>query len=154
MMTLLFPPFLERHREAGALILRLFVAFVLVYGTVDNVLSHERMLEFRDFLAERGTPFPLVAAHLSAYAQFVCGLLIAFGLATRPAGLVMAINFVCAYAIAHLGQPVNANWAPILMFAASVFLLVHGPGSLSADEALRRRRGREASGLAPSLRTA
>lgn len=150
MMSLLFPPLLERHREAGALVLRLFVAFVLVYGTADNVLSADRMLEFRDFLAERGTPLPLVSAYLSVYAQFACGLLIAVGLATRPAALVMAINFVCAYAIAHLGQPVEANWAPVLMFAASAFLLVHGPGALSADEALRRR-SRGAVPPAPSL---
>lgn len=151
MVSLLFPPSLERHGEVGALILRLFVAFVLVYGTADNVLSTERMLEFRDFLAERGTPFPLFSARLSVYAQFLCGLLIAAGLATRLAALVMAVNFVCAYVIAHLGQPVDANWAPILMFAASVFLLVHGLGALSADEALRRQ-SRGAGRPAPSLK--
>ena len=138
-VALLFPPFLERHREVGTLLLRLFVAFVLVYGTADNVLSHGRMLEFRDFLSARGVPFPLAGARLSAYAQFLCGGLIAVGLATRPAGFVMAVNFVCAYLIAHRDQPLDANWAPILMFASSLFLVVHGAGPLSVDEALRRR---------------
>lgn len=151
-MALLFPPFLERHCEAGTLVLRLVVAFVLVYGTADNVLSHNRMMEFRDFLAERGTPFPLFSAHLSAYAQFICGLLIAFGLATMPAGLVMVVNFVCAYVIAHLGQPVEANWAPILMLAASTLFFIHGPGAVSVDEVLRRRyRGEPAARGAASL---
>ncbi|HEX8337541.1 MAG TPA: hypothetical protein VF621_12475, partial [Pyrinomonadaceae bacterium] len=63
--------FFERHREYGAFFVRLVVGFILVYGTQDNVFSGERMMEFRDFLAARGVPFPLFAAHLSAYAQFV-----------------------------------------------------------------------------------
>ena len=43
-----------RHRVPFAAILLVVVAFVLVYGTQDNVFHHERMLEFRDFLAEHG----------------------------------------------------------------------------------------------------
>ena len=67
--------FFDRHREKGAFFVRLVVGFILVYGTQDNVFSNERMIEFRDFLAARRVPLPLLAAHLSAYAQFVCGVL-------------------------------------------------------------------------------
>ena len=55
--------FFERHREYGAVFVRLVVGFILVYGTQDNVFSHERMLEFRDFLAARRVPLPLFAAY-------------------------------------------------------------------------------------------
>lgn len=57
----------------GALFIRLLFGFHLIYGTQDNVFSYERILEFKDFLKARGGPFPLVAAHVSVYAQFIAG---------------------------------------------------------------------------------
>ena len=58
----------------------------------DNVFSHARMLEFRDFLAARQVPWPLVAAHVSVYAQFVCGILYLLGLFVRPAAVLMIVR--------------------------------------------------------------
>ncbi len=132
--------FFERHREYGAVFVRLVVAFVLVYGTQDNVFSHERMLEFRDFLAARGVPLPLFAAFLSAYAQFVCGLLYILGAFTRPAAVVMIVNFVAAIIIAHLGDTFRGMFPALVILFSSCFLLLHGPGKLSVDDALARRR--------------
>ncbi len=132
--------FFERHREYGAVFVRLVVGFVLVYGTQDNVFSHERMLEFRDFLAARGVPFPLFAAHLSAYAQFACGLLYAAGLLVRPAAAVMVINFIAALLIAHLDAPLDAARLALCMLFSSLFLLFNGAGALSLDDYLSRRR--------------
>lgn len=128
--------FFKRHREYGAFFIRLVVGFVLVYGTQDNVLSHERMIEFRDFLAARKVPAPLFAAYLSAYAQFVCGILFVVGLAVRPAAAVMVVNFVAALVIAHLDAPLDAARLALCMLFSSLFLLFHGAGKLSADERL------------------
>lgn len=125
--------FFERRREYGPAFVRLVVAFVLVEGTQDNVFSHERMLEFKNFLAARRVPYPLAAAHLSAYAQFVCGLLFAVGLLVRPAAAVMVVNFVAALLIAHLGGPLEAARLALCMLFSSLFLLFHGPGKLSLD---------------------
>lgn len=130
----------ERHREKGAVFVRLVVGFVLVYGTQDNVFSNERMLEFRDFLAVRGVPLPLLAAHLSAYAQFVCGVLYVLGLFVRPAALVMIVNFVAALFIAHRAAPLDAQLALCMLFS-SLFLLFNGAGGLSLDNYLSRRGG-------------
>jgi putative oxidoreductase len=131
--------FFEGRREYGPVFVRLVVGFVLVQGTQDNVFSHERMVEFKDFLAARSVPAPLFAAYLSAYAQFVCGILIAVGLLTRPAALVMVVNFVAALLIAHLNAPLDAARLALCMLFCSLFLLFHGPGRLSLDE--RRARG-------------
>ncbi len=132
--------FFEKHREKGAFFVRLVVGFVLVYGTQDNVFSNERMVEFRDFLAARGVPFPLVAAHVSAYAQFVCGILYVLGLFVRPAALVMSINFVAALVIAHLDAPLDAARLALYMLFSSLFLLFHGAGELSLDNYISSRR--------------
>lgn len=118
----------ERRKEFGMFFVRLIVGFHLIYGTADNVFSSARMLEFRDFLASRGVPQPLFAAHLSAYAQFLCGILFILGLFFRPAAVVMIVNFICALLIAHQtgGYP-PAALAWIMLFASIAFL-VHGPG--------------------------
>ncbi|HEX8147570.1 MAG TPA: DoxX family protein [Pyrinomonadaceae bacterium] len=132
--------FFERHREKGAFFVRLAVGFILVYGTQDNVFSHERMIEFRDFLAARRVPFPLFSAYLSAYAQFSCGILYVLGLFVRPAAAVMVINFVAALVIAHLDAPLDAARLALCMLFSSLFLLFHGAGALSLDDHLSRRR--------------
>lgn len=124
---------LERHAEIGTVLLRLFLAFVLIYGTQDNVFSRERMLEFRDFLAQNGFPWPLASAYLSAYAQFACGILILVGYMTRSAALVMVVNFLVALGMVHVGLPFNANIAPLAMLFGSLFLFFHGPGPFALD---------------------
>lgn len=131
-----------RHPDAGVLLLRLFLGFVLIYGTQDNVLHQERMLEFRDFLAANGFPWPLLSAYVSAYAQFVCGILILLGAATGVAALVMVVNFVVALAMVHVGLPFNVNIAPLAMLAGSLYLLLSGPGRYSVDAALAARAAR------------
>lgn len=131
-MLLLRP--LDRYREWGPVILRLFVAFVLIYGTQDNVFHRERMLEFKDFVEKNGFPAPLFSAYLSAYAQFICGILIGLGLLTRLAALVMVINFAAALVMVHWGLPFSANIAPLAMFFGSLFFFLYGPGRLSLDE--------------------
>jgi putative oxidoreductase len=128
---------MDRYREYGMFFVRLIVGFHLIYGTADNVFSWARMLEFRDFLATQGVPFPLFSANLSAWAQFLCGILFILGWFIRPAALVMIINFVCALAIAHRtgGYPPAA--LALIMLFSSIAFLVHGAGKPSVDE----RRG-------------
>lgn len=130
---------LDRHREVGPLLLRVFVAFILVYGTQDNIVSWAQMLEFRDFLEGHGFPFPLVSAHLSVYAQFSCGLLLLVGFLTRWAAAVMVVNFTVALLMVHLGLPFSANIAPLAMLFGALFLLFYGAGPYSLDAGLRRR---------------
>jgi putative oxidoreductase len=132
----------RRHPEAGTVVLRAFLAFVLVYGTQDNVRSAERMLEFRDFLARNSFPWPLASAYVSVYAQLTCGVLFLLGAFTRHAALVMVVNFLVALAMVHVRLPWEANIAPLAMLFGSIFLLFHGPGPWSIDE---RRQARDGS---------
>lgn len=131
----------ERREEYGMFFVRLIVGFHLMYGTADNIVSWAQMLEFRDFLAVRGTPFPLAAAVLSVYAQFLCGVLIVMGAWIRLASLVMIINFIIAILIAHRtgGYPPAA--LALIMLFSSIAFLVHGAGKPSIDE-MRARRNR------------
>ncbi len=118
----------------GAFLLRLAVGIRLIYGTLDNVLSWERMLEFRDFLAGFGMPAPLVAAVVSVYAQFICGILFILGWQTRPAAFVMIINFLVALLLVHRQDTLIGAYPAISILAASVLLLFQGPGRPSVEE--------------------
>ena len=130
---------LDRFKEYGPIFIRLIIGFHLVYGTQDNVLSYARMEEFAAFLSAHNVPFPLFAAFVSAYAQFVCGILFIVGAATRYAAFVMIINFIAAILIAHLGDPYPAKFPALMMLAGACFLFLHGPGELSVDRLLARR---------------
>lgn len=141
----LFPrfDFFRRRREYGALFVRLVVGLILLHQSQDNVFSHARMLEFRDFLAARHVPWPLLAAHVSVYAQFICGVLYLVGLFVRPAALLMIVNFVAALLIAHLGHlsgdRIEGAFLALVMLFCSLFLLFNGAGKPSVDDVLERR---------------
>lgn len=124
---------LDRHRDVAPLLLRLFVAFVLVYGTQDNVFHHERMLEFRDFLGKSGFPQPMASAYLSAYGQFIAGLLLFAGFYTRLAAMVVVINFIVALLMVHVGAPFNANISALAMLVGGIFFVIYGAPRYSLD---------------------
>jgi putative oxidoreductase len=140
----------DERREYGALFIRLAVGSRLIYGVQDNVLSSAHMLEFRDFLAQHGFPFPLFSAHLSVYAQLLAGILFLLGAFTRPAAVVMILNFAVALLMVHIGHPYEQSWPAFMMLAAGLFFLFNGPGALSVDE--RARRAREDDALRGLLR--
>lgn len=132
-MSVMLSKLLNDRRELAPLLLRLFIAFVLIYGTMDNVFSQARMMEFRDFLAQNGFPQPLAAAHLSAYAQFITGILLLLGLFTRLAAAVVVVNFIVALLMVHAGLPFNANIAPMAMLVGGLFFLLYGAPRYSLD---------------------
>lgn len=132
----------ERRADWGALFIRLAVGVRLVYGTQDNVFSYAHMQEFERFLAAHGTPFPLFSAFLSAYAQFICGILMIVGLFTRAAGLIMTINFIAAIVIAHRATPFLATWPALMMLAGGLFCLFNGSGAFALDRLRHRGRRR------------
>ena len=132
--------FFESRKEYANLFLRIVIGWRLIDGTQDNVRSWERMLEFRDFLAAHGTPFPLVAANVSVYAQFICGILYIVGWFVRPAAIVMIINFTAALLIAHIGLTFEQSFDAWMMLAGSIFFLFSGAGKISVDELSKSRK--------------
>ncbi len=132
--------FFKRRREYAALFLRLIIGSFIIWGVQDNVFSRAHMEEFARFLGARGVPFPLFAAFLSAYTQFVCGILILVGAYVRLISIPFIINFVAAIIIAHRGDGFRAMFPALLMIFVGLFFLFHGAGKPSVDE-WRERRG-------------
>jgi len=101
------------------------VGFHLIYGSQDNVFSIERMQEFADFLASYQVVFPLVAAHISVYAQLICGILFILGKQIKWAALVMIINFIVAIGLVHLSDSYPQKFPAIMMLCSSIFLFLN-----------------------------
>jgi putative oxidoreductase len=131
---------LEKYKDYAPLLLRLVLGSFIIWGVQDNILSSERMLEFRDFLAARGVSFPLFAAYLSVYTQLLCGLSILAGAFVHLTSVPFIINFIAAILIAHRGDTFAHMFPALVMLAAGFFFLLHGAGKPSLDEWLEKRR--------------
>ena len=98
---------------------------------------------------EGGTAEITTMMGVAGLLEFFGGFLVLIGLLTRPVALLLVVEMVAAYVIAHVPQ----GWIPIqnqgelaLMYALSfAFLFGLGAGPLSVDAAITRRR--EASGI-------
>ena len=124
---------MERLRGYGLFLFRILIAARLIWGVQDNILSWDHMLEFEKFLAQRGTPMPLVGAVVSVYVQFLCGILILFGAFIRWASIPLILNFIAALIIAHRGDSFVGMFPALTMLAAGVLFLCEGPGRFSVD---------------------
>jgi putative oxidoreductase len=83
---------------------------------------------------------PEIAAPLSVWAQFVVGVLIIPGLLTRPAGIVLAINFIVAVLLLGGAGAGERDLLPpaIHIFVGAIFA-TYGAGRWSADHMLATR---------------
>ena len=131
---------LDERRDWGTVFIRALFGFWLVYGTHDNVFDQGRMVEFQEFIAKNGFPYAVIGAYVSAYAQFLCGILYLLGAATRLAAAVMIVNFLFALGIAHRDTPLAADLPPLGMLAAALCLLFQGAGPFSVDRWWAARR--------------
>jgi putative oxidoreductase len=139
--------FTGRYTRLAPLFIRLPVGWHLIYGTQDNLLSWERMIEFRDFLAQHNFPIPLVCAIVSVVAQFAAGCCYVLGFQTRLAAGLMVFNFLVAVFGVHIaqGHGYGPTFPALMMLCASIYLLLAGPGAWSIDERSRAQGGRSSS---------
>ena len=130
---------MRKFQGYGLFLFRLLVAARLIWGVQDNILSWNHMLEFETYLAKNGTPFPLIAAVLSVYTQFLCGISILLGLFIRWTSIPLILNFIAALVIGHRSDTFVGMYQALTMLTAGFVFLFEGPGRLALDN-LRHRR--------------
>ena len=118
------------------LLFRLAIAGVFFRAGLTKITSWEPTVAlFRD---EYKVPVlsPEIAAALATTFELGCSLLLIAGLATRLATLpLLAMIAVIQCFVYPNAWPEHLTWASIL-----VFLLTRGPGALSLDRLIARRR--------------
>jgi putative oxidoreductase len=141
MATVLLATPLYRHRDVALLLMRAVVGAFLVWGVADNVLSTERMEEFEAFLASFGFPAPDLLAPLSVWAQLGVGIAFIFGLLTRWAGVICAVNFLVAIAMVDIHGGIRGAFPSACLVLIGIYLATNGAGRFSVDRILESRLG-------------
>lgn len=82
---------------------------------------------------------PEVSFVLVIFAEFLCSILVALGLATRLAVIPLMITMATAIIFAHADDPFGVKEKPLLFFVIFAFLLLTGSGRYSVDSKLEKR---------------
>jgi putative oxidoreductase len=132
------PSFRSPAADTGILLLRLFagLALALVHGFGKLPPASG----FVSRVGGMGFPAPELFAWAAALAEFGGGILLALGLFTRPAALIVAIHFVVVVFVAHTGDPFRARELAMFFGIAAVTILLTGPGRYALDSIISRRR--------------
>lgn len=123
--------------DAGLAILRVFtgLALALAHG-VSKVPPSDGFIRR---VGEMGLPAPEIMAWLAGLAEFGGGLLLAIGLATRPAALLIAVTMAIAAFVAHASDPFAGRELAFLFLAAALCFTFTGAGRYSLDHSIKRR---------------
>lgn len=125
---------LNRNKDIGLLVLRLFIGIRLFYGVQDNLFSWHQMKEFEAFLTQFRFPLPLVSAIVSVYAQALASILFIIGYKVRQAAALMIVNFLVAVVMVHWGQSFEQITTVLFMLVTSTALLFTGAGRYAVEK--------------------
>lgn len=128
-----------RFYDYGLLVLRLVFGFCIMYGhgypKLTRLLGSDE-IQFAD-------PFglgPALSLGLATFAEVACAILLMLGLVTRVALIPLVIVVTTAFFSVHLDDPFRRQEIVILFAGAFIALFLMGPGRLSVDALLFKKR--------------
>jgi putative oxidoreductase len=135
MKKLLQLSFIPINNDFGLLLIRVWFCLSLF-------VKHgiEKVTNFPEMLAKFPDPIhvgPTVGLVFALIADFICPLLIIFGLGTRLAASIMAINLLVVFAFMHHFSFEQDHAELVYVYLGlAVFVLIAGPGKYSFDKRL------------------
>jgi putative oxidoreductase len=131
------------------LMVRLYWGWQLVQSGWGKLHNIDKVTEFFTSL---GLPAPGLTAHFIASLEFVGGVLLILGLASRLIAVALTINMIMAYIIADHDalMSIFSNpdkfyaAAPYTFLFASLLVLIFGPGLFSVDAVIGKLKHADA----------
>lgn len=130
--------------DFALLVIRLFIGPCFVVHALGKlgVVGSGNLDGFAAWLADLGVPFAGIQARMAMASELAGGILLALGLFTRPACIVLILTMLVAGVVGHRGagylitnEPPGAEYT-INLAAICAAILVAGPGSASLDAML------------------
>ena len=130
--------------DLAILVVRLFIGPCFVVHALGKlgVVGTGTMAGFAEWLDSLGVPFAAVQARMAMLSELIGGSLLAVGLFTRPACILLIGTMVVAGRLGHKGagylitnDPPGAEYTINLAVICIAVLLI-GPGSFSLDRLL------------------
>ena len=130
-------------QDLGLLVTRIALGGVMIAHGIQKAFSFGFAGTQQGF-AGMGAPLPGLTAVLVTLLELVGGVAVLLGLATRVVALLYALTMVGAAVLVHLPNgfyAADGGWELVgLLAIVSLALVVGGPGRLSLDHLVSRRR--------------
>jgi len=123
---------LNNHQSFGALVLRLALGAAMIFHGYQKVVPHGALDHFAHTVVTLGLPYWL--GYVSAYTEFVGGILVLLGLLTRFASALIAVNMLMAFFTVGIHHNFDFYQYQLSLAAIAIMLLFYGAGSLSIDK--------------------
>ena len=136
--------FLNKYSDAGILFMRIGIgfSFIFVHGWGKIMGGPELWGKIGGSMANMGITFaPVFWGFMASISEFGGGILILFGLFTRPASAFLAFTMLVAF-MQHTSKldPWNRAIYPMEMFAVFMALLFIGAGKYSIDALISKKK--------------
>jgi putative oxidoreductase len=122
-------------QQQGLGIIRIIIGLFMIYHGLE-IFDKAKMNEYTKWLVDMPLPAPAFMAYLGKAAELLSGILLALGLFTRPAALLLAITMTfIAFGIGH-GKVYMEDQHPFLFVLLAFVFIFTGPGRWSLDKLL------------------
>ena len=128
--------YLDRLQPLALLIMRLALGIIMVAHGAPKVFGG--LHHYAQYVS--GLGLPGWTAYLSAFAEFLCGLLVLVGFFTRIAAFAICVDLSVAIWKVHLHNGVTGNNGlelPLAVVTLAFALIFFGAGPIAMDHILR-----------------
>ncbi|MDN3669312.1 DoxX family protein [Echinicola jeungdonensis] len=102
-----------------------------------------KITKFSEYLTQFPDPLGIGTAtslQLTIFAEFFCSILLALGFMSRLAIIPMAITMLVAAFVIHGGDPFADKELSLLYLVIFILLFMRGPGNISMDAQIVKKR--------------
>ena len=123
--------------DYGLLFLRIAIAALMLSHGIPKLLMlfGSQEISFAD-------PFGIgqtATLTLVVFAEVICSLLIAFGLATRLAAFILSFTMAFAFFVIHVEDPFQTKELALIYLVVYIFIVIVGSGKYALDHYLLKK---------------